>query len=131
MKTAKRFNPGLACLAGFQAALLIGLWWGCDLVVQAARLPVPAGVLGMLLLVALLAGHVLPARWFARGAGGLMNHMLLFFVPAFMTLRDHPELLGTTGLKLLAVIVLGIFSVMAGTALIVEVHYRLRMRHAH
>ena len=129
MKDNKYFHPGLLFLTGLQAAVLIGLWWGCELVVRVAHLPLPGGVLGMLVLIALLSGHVLPVRWFARGAGGLLNHMLLFFVPAFMTLRDHPELVGITGLKLLAVIVVGILSVMAGTAMIVELHYRLRLHH--
>jgi holin-like protein len=121
---------GLFAQTWIQAALLIGFWWVCDRGVRAAGVPLPAGVVGMLLLIALLGLHVLPARWFARGAGGLLNHMLLFFVPACITLRDHPELLGATGLKLLAVIVVGIVSVMVGTALVVELHFRTRSRHA-
>jgi len=112
-----------------QTVVLIGVWWGCERLVQALDLPLPGGVVGMLLLIVLLGLHVLPVRWFARGAGGLLNNMLLFFVPAVMTLRDHPELLGVTGLKLLAVIFMGILSVMAGTALIVELHYRARCHH--
>ena len=112
-----------------QALGLIGLWWVCDKAVRAGGIPVPGGIVGMLLLTVLLVSGVLPARWLRRGAGGLLDHMLLFFVPAFMTLRDHPELLGITGLKLLVVIVAGIVSVMAGTALVVELHYRARTRH--
>lgn len=119
------------CGGGLQVAGLIGLWWVCDVAVKAATLPVPAGVVGMLVLVGLLASGRLPARWLRRGAGGLLDHMLLFFVPACMTLLDHPELVGVTGLKLLAVIVVGIVSVMAGTACIVELHFRLRSRHVH
>jgi len=121
----------LAALAGtaLQAALLIGLWWVCDLAVRLAGLPIPGGVLGLFVLLGLLASGALPAKWLSRGASGLLNHMLLFFVPAAMTLRDHTELLGVTGLKLLAVIVVGIVSVMAGTALIVELHFRARSHH--
>lgn len=117
-------------LAGLlQVAGLIGLWWVCNLLVQAAGVPVPAGVVGMLVLVALLCGGVLPAKWLTRGAGGLLDHLLLFFVPACMTLLDHKELLSLTGLKLLAVIIVGIVSVMAGTAIVVELHFRGRARH--
>lgn len=134
MKTMLYENIGR--LAGFfggwlQVACLIGLWWACDVVVKAAHLPVPAGVIGMLLLVGLLASGRLPSRWLRRGADGLLDHMLLFFVPAVMTLLDHPELVGVTGLKLLVVIVVGVVSVMAGTALIVEMHFRARSRHVH
>ncbi|EFL49237.1 LrgA family protein [Solidesulfovibrio fructosivorans JJ]] len=120
---------GLFALTMVQATALVGFWWVCDRLVRMAGLPVPAGVVGMLAMIALLALHILPVRWFARGAGGLLNHMLLFFVPACITLRDHPELVGVTGLKLLAVIVVGIVSVMVGTALIVELHFRTRSRH--
>ena len=71
----------------------------------------------------------LPVSRLTLGAKGLLNHMLLFFVPAVITLRDHAELVSPLGLKLLAVIVAGIVSVMLGTALIVELSVRLRSRH--
>ena len=112
-----------------QGAALIGLWWLCDAAVRAAGLPIPGGVAGMVVLLALLASGLLPVGCLRLGAKGLLNHMLLFFVPAAVVLRDHTELLGSTGLKVLAVIVVGILSVMAGTALAVELHIRLRSRH--
>lgn len=133
MEKSDAGKPGkrLGVLVGgwLQALGLIGLWWVCDMAVKAAGVPVPGGILGMLVLTGLLLAGVLPARWLRRGAGGLLDHMLLFFVPAFMTLRDHPELMGVMGLKLLVVIVAGIVSVMAGTALVVELHFRARTRH--
>lgn len=113
-----------------QVGGLIGLWWLCQAVVNRLGLPVPGGVLGLVVLVALLASGAMPARWLARGAGRMLDHLLLFFVPATMTLLNHRELLGLTGLKVLAVILVGICSVMAGTALVVEWHSRLRGRHA-
>jgi len=113
-----------------QAAFLIAVWWVCDAAVRAAGLPIPGGVLGMAALLALLATGRLPAARLRLGASGLLNHMLLFFVPAAVTLRDHLELASPLGLKLLAVIVVGIVSVMVGTALIVELSIRLRSRHA-
>lgn len=132
MKTSIRKHLGL--LTGLAAGLaqtagLVGLWWLCEAGAHALGLPVPGGVLGMLALLALLFFGAVPVRFLRRGAGGLLNHMLLFFVPASMTLLDHRELLSLTGLKLLAVVALGIVSVMAGTALLVELHYRGRMRH--
>ncbi|WP_300162704.1 CidA/LrgA family protein [Solidesulfovibrio sp.] len=123
-----RHVTGIAAY-GAQLAGLVGLWWLCQLCVRALDLPVPAGVIGMLALVVLLASGALPSRFVRRGAGSLLDHLLLFFVPACMTLLDHKELLSVTGLKLLAVIVVGILTVMAGTALIVELHFRGRTRH--
>lgn len=113
-----------------QAALVVAIWWGCDGAVRALGLPIPAGIIGLgLLLLALGSGKV-SAGWLRRGTTGLLDHMLLFFVPACMALLDHPELLGTTGLKLLAVIALGTVLVMAGTALTVEACFRWSRRNA-
>ena len=112
-----------------QTVFLIGVWWICDAATKAVGLPVPGGVIGMLVLLAVLATGRLKASRLTLGAKGLLNHMLLFFVPAVITLRDHAELLSPLGLKLLAVIVAGIVSVMIGTALIVELSMHLRSRH--
>jgi holin-like protein len=132
----KRKNIPLAARWGaagqtvFQVGCLIGLWWLCEAAVRVLHLPVPGGVLGLAVLVGLLATGVMPARWLARGASRLLDHLLLFFVPATMTMLNHRELLGVTGLKVLAVILVGVCSVMAGTALVVEWHCRMRARHA-
>ncbi|KHK01097.1 CidA/LrgA family protein [Desulfovibrio sp. TomC] len=112
-----------------QVAFLIGVWWVSDAAAKASGLPIPGGVIGMLALLAALATGRLPAARLTLGAKGLLNHMLLFFVPAVITLRDHAELVSPLGLKLLAVILVGIVSVMVGTALIVELSIRLRSRH--
>lgn len=113
-----------------QLGCLVGLWWLCERAVRALGIPVPGGVVGLAVLLVLLAGFRMPVAWVDRGAGKLLDHLLLFFVPATMSLLNHPEFLGMTGLKVLAVILAGVFSVMAGTALVVEWHCRLRERHA-
>ncbi|MCR6631527.1 MAG: CidA/LrgA family protein [Magnetospirillum sp.] len=107
-----------------QALLVVGIWWACDVVVRLLGLPVPAGIVGLVLLLVALGSGKVPSTWFRRGASGLLDHMLLFFVPACMALLDHPELVGVTGLKLLAAIMVGTLLVMAGTALTVELCFR-------
>ncbi|MDH1302191.1 CidA/LrgA family protein [Achromobacter sp. GD03932] len=97
---------------------------------QLLGLPVPGGVIGMALVLALLATRRLRVRNVHRGASWLLGEMLLFFVPAVMSLLDHREFLGVLGLKLLAVILLGTVLVMAGTALTIDLCYRWMNRHA-
>lgn len=97
---------------------------------QLLGLPVPGGVIGMALVLALLATGRLRLRNVHRGASWLLGEMLLFFVPAVMSLLDHREFLGVLGLKLLAVILLGTVLVMAGTALTIDICYRWMNRHA-
>ncbi|WKK17078.1 CidA/LrgA family protein [Achromobacter insolitus] len=93
-------------------------------------LPVPGGVIGMALVLFLLATRRLRVRNVHRGASWLLGEMLLFFVPAVMSLLDHREFLGLLGLKLLAVILLGTALVMTGTALTIDLCYRWMNRHA-
>ena len=97
---------------------------------QLLGLPVPGGVVGMALVLLLLATRRLRVRNVHRGASWLLGEMLLFFVPAVMSLLDHREFLGLLGLKLLAVIVLGTALVMSGTALTIDLCYRWMNRHA-
>ena len=99
-------------------------------VAQVLGLPVPGGVIGMAIVLVLLATRRLRVRNVHRGASWLLGEMLLFFVPAVMSLLDHREFLGLLGLKLLAVILLGTALVMAGTALTIDFCYRWMNRHA-
>lgn len=113
-----------------QIALLILFSLLGQVLASAAGLPVPGGVIGMALVLALLAAGLLRVRNVHRGANWLLGEMLLFFVPAVMSLLDHREFLGLLGLKLLAVILLGTALVMIGTALTIELCYRWMNRHA-
>jgi holin-like protein len=114
-----------------QIAGLIAIWWASEGLVRALALPVPGGVVGMIALLVLLASGRVRSVWFRRGSSGLLDHMLLFFVPATMALLDHRELFSVTGLKVLAVIFVGTLLVMTGTALVVEACFRWTLRHAH
>ncbi|MDD3311234.1 CidA/LrgA family protein [Pseudodesulfovibrio sp.] len=124
-----RDSMGRGMRTFFQAGLLIGLWWVCEAASRTCHLGVPGGVLGLFVLAALLLSGRFPVRWVSGGAGLLLDNFLLFFVPAAMTLLNHPEFLGWTGLKVVAVVVVGIFLVMVGTAMAVEWHLVLRSRH--
>lgn len=112
-----------------QIAGLIAIWWASEVLVRALALPMPGGVVGLAVLLVLLASGRVRIAWFSRGSSGLLDHMLLFFVPATMALLDHPELFSLTGLKVLIVIVVGTLLVMTGTALVVEACFRWSARH--
>ena len=93
-------------------------------------LPVPGGIVGLILVLGLLASGKLQVQAVRRGANWLLGEMLLFFVPAVMSLLDHHEFLGMLGLKVLATIVAGTAMVMIGTALTIDLCYRWMNRHA-
>lgn len=113
-----------------QVGFLVGLWWICQSVANIYAKVIPGGILGMLLLVFLLLSGLIPKQWISRGAGFLLEHLLLFFVPAAMTLLNHPEFFGWIGIKVLVVVISGVCLVMVGTATAVDWHIRMRSRHA-
>lgn len=103
-----------------QIGLLVLFWAIGEGIVRATGLPVPGGVVGMLLVLALLALHGMRPGSVQGGARWLLGDMLLFFVPAVLAVLNHGELLGVLGLKLLAIILVGTAAVMGVTALTVE-----------
>ena len=113
-----------------QMLVLIGFWLVGEAVVRLSGLPLPGGIVGMALVLALLASGRLQGASMRRGAQWFLAEMLLFFVPAVLAILDHGELLGLTGLKILAVILIGTVTVMGSTALSVDLCHRWRDRHA-
>ncbi|SKA74667.1 CidA/LrgA family protein [Desulfobaculum bizertense] len=113
-----------------QGALLMAFWGLGEIMSSSAQLPVPGGVIGLIIVLALLASGRLSTLSVRRGANWLLGDMLLFFVPAVLAVLDHQEFLGIMGLKLLAAVLVGTMMVMAGTALTVDLCCRMSRRHA-
>ena len=138
-RPARRFKTGartgndrhwakMAAWAGSwaKAGLLVALWAGCDWLSRHFALPLPGGILGLILLLAALAFGLVRSDWLRPGVGRLMGHMLLFFIPAMMAPLAHHELFGLVGLKIMAIIVISTTTVMLSTGLIVEACFRHR-----
>ena len=101
---------------------------GCQLAAWLAW-PIPGGVVGLgLLLVAFASGLVQPAT-LQLGAGVLMAEMLLFFIPALMSLLDYGGRVRNEGWRILLVIGCSTLAVMLVTAFTVELVCRWRLRH--
>ena len=91
--------------------------------------PIPGGVMGLALLLLLFASGVLQPAMLQLGAGWLMAEMLLFFIPALMSLLDYGALIRDEGWRILLVIAVSTLMVMVVTALTVELVCRWRLRH--
>ncbi|MBF8647521.1 CidA/LrgA family protein [Pseudomonas pudica] len=91
--------------------------------------PIPGGVMGLALLLLLFASGVLKPAMLQLGAGWLMAEMLLFFIPALMSLLDYGALILDEGWRILLVIAVSTLMVMVVTALTVELVCRWRLRH--
>ncbi|MBA6134770.1 MULTISPECIES: CidA/LrgA family protein [Pseudomonas] len=91
--------------------------------------PIPGGVMGLAVLLLLFAVGALKPAMLQLGAGWLMAEMLLFFIPALMSLLDYGALIRDEGWRILLVIAVSTLMVMVVTALTVELVCRWSMRH--
>ena len=125
----KRFDvKRLGRLISEIAVLLAIYFVGCQIAAW-LQVPIPGGVMGMiLLLLAFALGWVKPAT-LQLGAGVLMAEMLLFFIPALMSLLDHGALVRDEGWRILLVIGVSTLLVMIVTAFTVEAVCRWKLRH--
>ena len=90
--------------------------------------PIPGGVVGLVLLLATFASGLVKPAALQLGAGVLMAEMLLFFIPALMSLLDYGGLVRHDGWRILLVIGLSTLSVMLVTAFTVEMVCRWSLR---
>ncbi len=104
-----------------QTAALGALWLAVDWAVRASGLPVPSGVIGLAVLLALLwSGGVAPG-WIQDGANWLLSDMLLFFIPATVAAVQYGGLFRADGWRLALVVVAGTAFVMLAVAVAVDV----------
>lgn len=109
-----------------QALLVMAVWWLGDAAVHALHLPLSGGILGLGFLLALLFSGRLKVESVQLGAQLLMAELLLFFVPAAVAVVRYRDLLMQSGLRVLAVIVIGNALVMLACAATVEAVARRR-----
>ncbi|AIO67054.1 CidA/LrgA family protein [Burkholderia oklahomensis] len=118
---APRARAGRAARIALQTAALGALWAAIDWTVRALGVPVPSGVVGLAVLLALLlSGRVAPG-WVKDGANWLLSDMLLFFIPATVAAVQYGGLFREDGWRLALVVVAGTTFVMLAVAVAVDV----------
>ncbi|MCK0551756.1 CidA/LrgA family protein [Pantoea ananatis] len=110
-----------------QLALFISVFVASEQLVIWLHLPLPANIVGMLLMLMLIALRVLPLRWVKVGASWLLAEMLLFFIPAVVAVVNYADLLQIDGWRIFVVIAVSTLLVLATTALVVDRLYRFEV----
>lgn len=110
-----------------QVGVYIALFICAQQMVEWLHLPLPANIVGMLLLLALIVLRIMPLKWVKAGGNWLLAEMLLFFVPAVVAVVNYGDLLKVEGWRICLVIALSTLMVLAATALVVDRVYRLEM----
>ena len=110
-----------------QVALYAGLFILAQQLVDWWHLPLPANLVGMVLLLALIVCRVVPLKWVRAGSRWLLAEMLLFFVPAVVAVVNYAELLMVDGWRIFIVIAISTSLVLGATALVVDKVYRYEL----
>ena len=110
-----------------QVLLYAGLFVFAEYLVDWLNLPLPANLVGMVLMLTLILGRALPLSWVRAGARWLLAEMLLFFVPAVVAVVNYAQLLMVDGWRIFAVIALSTLMVLGATAWVVDKVYRFEI----
>ena len=110
-----------------QVLLYAGLFVFAQYLVSWLHLPLPANLVGMVLMLALIICRVIPLSWIRAGARWLLAEMLLFFVPAVVAVVNYTQLLLVDGWRIFAVIAISTPMVLGATAWVVDKVYRYEM----
>ncbi|MDU1669697.1 MAG: GNAT family N-acetyltransferase, partial [Bradyrhizobium sp.] len=85
-----------------QVLLYAGLFVFAEYLVDWLHLPLPANLVGMVLMLTLILCRALPLNWVRAGARWLLAEMLLFFVPAVVAVVNYAQLLMVDGWRIFA-----------------------------
>lgn len=111
-----------------QVLLYAGLFVLAQNLVLWLSLPLPANLVGMVILLTLVMCRIVPLKWVRAGASWLLAEMLLFFVPAVVAVVNYAQLLLIDGWRIFAVIALSTLMVLGATAWVVDKVYRYELR---
>ncbi|TPG61831.1 CidA/LrgA family protein [Ewingella americana] len=116
------------CQVPIQVVLYAILFLIADRLVTLLHLPLPANIVGMLMLLLLIMFRVLPLKWVKAGSRWLLAEMLLFFVPAVVAVVNYAQLLMVEGWKIFLVIGISTMLTLGATSLVVDRVYRLEQK---
>jgi holin-like protein len=103
------YSLGFAILTGF---FLLGSF------LHRLGVPIPGGVLGLILFFASLQLGVIKLKWVERAAGLLLRHMVLLFVPLTVGLMEMGQLLSHQALAITASLLVSLTAVILTTGLL-------------
>lgn len=104
-----KFLLGFVILTGF---FLLGRY------LNGLGVPIPGGVLGLILFYAALQAGLVKLKWVEDAAGLLLRHMVLLFVPLTVGLMDMGSILTHQALAITASLLVSLTAVILTTGLL-------------
>ncbi|WP_318369670.1 CidA/LrgA family protein [Enterobacter sp.] len=130
MLALSRVTPALlrSAQVPVQVLLYVALFVFAEYLVQWLHLPLPANLVGMMILLTLILCRIIPLNWVRAGARWLLAEMLLFFIPAVVAVVNYAQLLLIDGWRIFTVIALSTLMVLGATAWVVDKVYQFEIR---
>lgn len=116
------------CKTSIQVVFYIILFLVSVFIVDKLSIPLPANIVGMVILFVAMLTKVIPVRYVRRGSSLLLSEMLLFFIPAVVAIINYFDILEDEGIRILVVIVLSTTLVLSATAYIVDKVFKYELR---
>jgi holin-like protein len=117
---AKRLTLSSVLSSIAQVAAFVLVWLGASTLTETFALPISAGALGLLAVLALLLSGAVKVNWLKGGADLILNELVLFFIPCVVAVIKYADLFRAEGVQLVFSVTLGTILVMASTALAVH-----------
>jgi len=104
----------------FQVLFFIILSKIADFIVEFLHMPIPSSVVGIAILFSLLKTRIIRIEWVEIGAAWLLAEMLLFFIPSTVGIINYKDLVMSSGLQILIVILGSAVTVMLCSGAVAE-----------
>lgn len=82
--------------------------------------PIPGSILGIVVVFIGLQTKLIKLEWIDAGASWLLAEMLLFFIPPAVSLIQYGDLIMSSGLRILLVMLVSSIAVMAGAGFLAQ-----------
>ncbi|MCU6797067.1 CidA/LrgA family holin-like protein [Paenibacillus sp. WQ 127069] len=82
--------------------------------------PIPGSILGIVVVFIGLQTKLIKLEWIDAGASWLLAEMLLFFIPPAVSLIQYEDLIMSSGLRILLVMLVSSIAVMAGAGFLAQ-----------
>lgn len=86
-------------------------------------LPIPASMVGLILLLIALFTKIVKVEWIEKGAAWLLAELLLFFIPSAVGIVNYDEIFNIKGMETILLIAVSTFAVMVATGYTAEKIY--------
>ena len=103
-----------------QILLLYVFYYIGVFMVEITHLPLPASIIGLVLLFICLQFKWIKVDYIKDGANFLIGFMTLFFIPPIVGIIDYPELISVSGSLLVASVIISTLFVLLTTSMICQ-----------